>query len=90
MAITSQYPPPRTDGQKHIARGCCTTRWTLRLVAGMRVSDVIRNTRVDLSDDADLSYALVVSEINARRDISVTPFSILDALSEPGELMTRS
>ena len=41
---------------------------------GMRVSDVIRNTRVDLSDDADLSYALVVSEINARRDISVTPF----------------
>ena len=51
---------------------------------GMRVSDVIRNTRVDLSDDADLSYALVVSEVNARRGISVTPFSILEALSEPG------
>ena len=59
---------------------------TLRLVAGY--ARIRRNTRVDLSDNADLSYALVVSEINARRDISVTPFSILDALMSPVELVT--
>lgn len=50
---------------------------------GMRVSDLIRDARVDLQESADLSYALVVRETNARREISVTPFSIFKALSEP-------
>lgn len=51
---------------------------------GMHVSDVIRNVRVDLNSDADLSYAIVVSEMNAARDIRVHPFSILEALEKPG------
>ena len=50
----------------------------------MHVSDVIRNVRVDLNSDADLTYAIVVSEMNAARDIRVHPFSILEALEKPG------
>ncbi|NOH54475.1 sugar transporter [Vibrio coralliilyticus] len=48
---------------------------------GLRVSDVIR--RVDLKENADLSYALLVREEPQSRDISVWQFDLGEVLSSP-------
>lgn len=51
--------------------------------SGMRVSDLIRNPRADLNANADLTYSLIVREVNDQRDVTIKSFSILKALAEP-------
>lgn len=50
---------------------------------GLRVSEIFKNVRTDLLANADLQYALVISEINEQRDIRVRQFSLLAALNNP-------
>lgn len=50
---------------------------------GMRLSDLIPSLRLDLKPGADLNYALIVREINAKREIRTYVVSLADALSDP-------
>lgn len=51
---------------------------------GMRVSDVIENLRRDLNDTADVTYSLIIREVQGSHDIETLQFSLLDALAHPG------
>lgn len=51
--------------------------------SGMRVTDFLRSLRADLREDADLSYALVVRERNARGEIDILEFDLGKAITEP-------
>ena len=51
---------------------------------GVRVSDVISDIRRDLDKTADLEYSIIVREKNARLDIEVIQFSLVDALQNKG------
>jgi len=50
---------------------------------GIRVSDIIRSTRQDLMEHADLGYGLVVRESGARRTLTTKQFDI--AMAVEGE-----
>lgn len=47
---------------------------------GIRVSDLITDIRRDLHTTADLEYSIIVREKNARLDIEIVQFSLVDAL----------
>ena len=47
---------------------------------GVRVSDLITDIRRDLHTTADLEYSIIVREKNARLDIEIVQFSLVDAL----------
>ena len=51
---------------------------------GVRVSDIISDIRRDLNKTADLEYSIIVREKNARLDIEVIQFSLVDALQNKG------
>lgn len=51
---------------------------------GLRFSDLVDNLREDLSQQADLSYAMVVREINAEHDVTTLDFSPRSAVEYPG------
>ncbi len=51
---------------------------------GIRISDIISDIRRDLDKTADLSYSIIVREKNARLDIEVLQFSLIDALLNKG------
>lgn len=51
---------------------------------GIRVSDLITDIRRDLETTADLEYAIIVREKNARLDIEIVQFSLIDALLNSG------
>lgn len=51
---------------------------------GLRVSDIISDIRRDLDKTADLSYSIIIREKNARLDIEVLQFSLIDALLNKG------
>ena len=50
----------------------------------LRVSDLIGDFRRDLLPSADLGYSLIVREKNAKLDIEVVQFSLVDALTRRG------
>lgn len=50
---------------------------------GIRVSDLITDVRRDLQSTADLEYSLIIREKNARLDIEVLQFSIIDSILNP-------
>ena len=51
---------------------------------GIRISDIISNIRRDIDKTADLEYSIIVREKNARLDIEVLQFSLVDALLNKG------
>lgn len=51
---------------------------------GIRVSDLITDIRRDLDTTADLEYSIIVREKNARLDIEIVQFSLIDALLNSG------
>ena len=51
---------------------------------GIRVSDLLRSIDVDLLQEADLNYSLIVRQKNALRDIEVQHFGLSDALQNKG------
>ena len=53
---------------------------------GLRVSDLIGDFRRDLLPSADLGYSLIVREKNAKLDIEVVQFSLVEALTRKGTL----
>ena len=53
---------------------------------GNRVSDLLTDIRRDFNRTADLEYALIVREKNARNDIEVLQFSPVLAVTEPGSI----
>ena len=52
---------------------------------GKRISDVLKSVRGDLLPQADLSYALVVREINVSGDIEVHQFDVAQAIVKNSE-----
>lgn len=50
--------------------------------AGMRITDFLRSLRADLQEDADLSYALIVRERNARSEIDILEFDLGRAIAD--------
>lgn len=54
--------------------------------SGMRISQLLKDVRRDLKTTADLDYALIVREINPRRDIEVLQFNLGRAITQPLEL----
>ncbi|MDP2573113.1 SLBB domain-containing protein [Vibrio penaeicida] len=57
-------------------RGEVIRQGALSYKKGMRVSDVISSANDDLKLNADLTYALIVREVNANRDIEVIQFNL--------------
>lgn len=57
-------------------RGEVIRQGALSYQKGMRVSDVISSADDDLKLNADLTYALIVREVNANRDIEVIQFNL--------------
>ena len=53
---------------------------------GIRVSDIISDIRRDLDKTADLEYSIIVREKNARLDVEVIQFSLVDALLNKGSI----
>lgn len=51
---------------------------------GMRVSSLFKSIRHDLKEAADLDYALIVREINERREIKTLAVNLGDAILQPG------
>ena len=52
---------------------------------GKRVSDVLKSVRGDLLPQADLSYALIVREININGDIQIHQFDVAQAIIKNSE-----
>ncbi|MCG8612226.1 MAG: SLBB domain-containing protein [Pseudomonadales bacterium] len=50
---------------------------------GTKISDILQNITDFLDKDADLDYALVVREINPKRDIEVIDFNLGNAILTP-------
>lgn len=51
---------------------------------GLRVSSLFKSIRHDLKESADLDYALIVREINERKDIKTIAVNLGDAIMQPG------
>lgn len=64
-------------------RGEVVRQGALQFIEGMKVNDVISSVDNDLKQNADLSYALIVREVNEDRDISVLQFNLLNAIKQP-------
>ncbi|MGO2511219.1 SLBB domain-containing protein [Marinomonas polaris] len=65
-------------------RGEVVRQGALNFKQGMKVSDAIGSIDDGLKLTADLSYALLVREINANQDVEIYQFSLLDALTNQG------
>ncbi|WP_224798302.1 SLBB domain-containing protein [Idiomarina abyssalis] len=48
---------------------------------GIRLNDVLRDSRHDLLEQADLAYGLVVRETGPQRDLSLYQFNVAEAIS---------
>ncbi|WP_303732548.1 SLBB domain-containing protein [Idiomarina piscisalsi] len=48
---------------------------------GIRINDVLLDSRQDLLEQADLGYGLVVRETGAKRDLSLYQFNVAEAIS---------
>ncbi|WP_194091034.1 SLBB domain-containing protein [Vibrio hibernica] len=64
-------------------RGEVVRQGAINFTPGMKVSDVIGSIDDDLNQSADMTYALLVREVNYQRDIEVYQFNLLTAISEP-------
>ncbi|KJY78497.1 sugar transporter [Vibrio coralliilyticus] len=62
-------------------RGELFRQGAYQFIEGLKISDVI--SRVDLKENADLSYALLVREKSDSRDISVWQFNLGEVLKSP-------
>ncbi|NOJ24032.1 sugar transporter [Vibrio coralliilyticus] len=65
-------------------RGELFRQGAYQFIEGLKVSDVI--SRVDLKENADLSYALLVREKPDSRDISVWQFNLGEVLKSPSSI----
>lgn len=65
-----------------VVRGEVTRQGAVNFKPGMKVSDVVGTIEDGLKPTADLSYALLVREVDAKKNIEVLQFSLLDALSD--------
>ncbi|EGG29048.1 polysaccharide export protein [Aequoribacter fuscus] len=82
-----QIRVPKTSGQLASMvelKGAVHRPGTYGWKPGLRVSDLIEDARSDLHRTADLEYALIISYKNTLLDISVTQFSLADAIASPG------
>lgn len=50
---------------------------------GMRIADILPSLRLDVKSSADLSYALLVREINPQRNITTYAINLAEAVSHP-------
>lgn len=64
-------------------RGEVVRQGAINFTPGMKVSDAIGSIDDDLNQSADMTYALLVREVNYQRDIEVYQFNLLTAISEP-------
>jgi len=64
-------------------RGTVARQGGYEFTVGMKVSDLLTSVSSDLMVSTDLEYALIVREINAKRDISVLQFNLGKAISSP-------
>ncbi|MCH2455699.1 MAG: SLBB domain-containing protein [Idiomarina sp.] len=48
---------------------------------GIRINDILLDSRQDLLEQADLGYGLVVRETGAKRDLSLYQFNVAEAIS---------
>lgn len=79
--------PSTTELANAIAvKGAVVRQGTYSYEPGMRISRVIQSTERDLKGTADLEYALVIREVNSRRDIDVMQFNLGRAIRQPGSL----
>ncbi|WP_287816239.1 SLBB domain-containing protein [Idiomarina sp.] len=52
---------------------------------GMRLNDVLRDSRHDLLEQADLAYGLIVRETGPQRDLSLYQFNVAEAINGKAE-----
>ncbi|EKO3639090.1 SLBB domain-containing protein [Vibrio metschnikovii] len=64
-------------------KGAVTHAGNLQWREGMRVSEVFHSLDSSFKPDVDLTYALIVREVNPQRDIRVLQFNPADALLNP-------
>ncbi len=76
--------PTTTEFSRAISvKGAVVREGTYSYQSGMRVSQLLKDVRRDLKTTADLDYALIVREINPRRDIEVLQFNLGRAITQP-------
>ncbi|WP_116645127.1 SLBB domain-containing protein [Salinivibrio sp. HTSP] len=66
-----------------VLRGEVVRQGAYSFEPGMKISDLIKTAKRDLKPSADLNYALLVREVNAKRDIEVLQFELGRAIDEP-------
>ncbi|GAA4496474.1 SLBB domain-containing protein [Pseudaeromonas paramecii] len=77
--------PSTTEYSKAVAlKGAVVREGAYSFQPGMRISQLIKDSRRDLKATADLDYALVVREINPQHEIEVRQFNLGRAITQPG------
>jgi protein involved in polysaccharide export with SLBB domain len=72
--------------QDIVVRGAVVRPGVHEYRTGIRVADILRNTKQDLNANADLNYAIIVREVNTHRDIEVLQLNLGDAIMHPDSL----
>lgn len=79
--------PSTTEYSKAVAlKGAVVREGAYSYQPGMRISQLIKDSRRDLKATADLDYALVVREMNPQHEIEVRQFNLGRAITQPGSL----
>lgn len=77
--------PTTTEYNTAVAlKGAVVREGTYNFQPGMRISQLIKDSRRDLKASADLDYALVVREINPQHEIEIHQFNLGRAITLPG------
>jgi len=77
--------PSTTEYSKAVAlKGAVVREGAYSYQPGMRISQLIKDSRRDLKVSADLDYALVVREMNPQHEIEVRQFNLGRAITQPG------
>ena len=64
-------------------RGTVARQGAHEFFQGMKVSDLLTSISSDLTPSTDLEYALIVREVNTKRDINVLQFNLGKAITSP-------
>ncbi len=80
----SVKPSSTEYSQAIVVKGAVVRDGVYSYTPGTRISNLLKSVQRDLLSATDLSYALVVREVDSQRNISVIQFNLGKALQQPG------
>lgn len=82
----SVKPSSTEYSQAIVVKGAVVRDGVYSFAPGTRISSILKSAQRDLTSATDLSYALVVREIDSQRNIKVIQFNLGKALQQPGSM----